>query len=102
MSWIFREPFDPALHVRRAYAPVRPAPPNVYPRSRAGGVLASLLGAGVYDDALFQIAPRRPTPKAIPPGDRGLSASLKVTFAGKGDDPYGGVGICVAPAIALG
>jgi hypothetical protein len=136
MSWIFHEPFEPAIHVRRAVAPpsvarrsfARPARPEsvtdepwtpqrrtyapppasvgpaaVLAQSATGRIMAGLLAAGVYDDTPEPTTPaRRYQAGYATSADTGLSASFSVTITGRGDDPYGAVGLAGGSGFALG
>ncbi len=137
MSWVFREPLEPAIFGRRrVFAPsvarrgparaattfafdlwsddAWPAPrrgrapaPAVHavtpPFSPARRLLAVLLACGAYDiEQPWRGQARHPSGHAQPGDDAGRSASFTVSFTGKGDDPYGGVGLSAATTIALG
>ena len=95
MSWIFHEPFDPAVHARRRLvAPPGPAP---RPYNPAGRVLASLLAAGTFE--AFAVDARRPLfalGHPTPGPDGGRSAAFVIQFAGRGDDPFGNDGLAAA------
>jgi hypothetical protein len=140
MSWIFHEPLEPAIHVRRTFrSPVVAAPARAYsaavrfyaldlfaeaaptaPSRRAAAtaaaaptglrscnpaerVLASLLCAGLCDEAPWLTPGRRLSQASYAPTiDIGRSAAVSATFAGRGDDPYGPIGLAVATGEALG
>jgi hypothetical protein len=88
---------------RRACAPSRIVHATSTPFSPARRLLAVLLASGVYDAAQTWQRPARYLIGHPQPGDDvGRSASFTVTFFGKGDDPYGGVGLSTANTIALG
>jgi len=95
---------EPWTAPRRAYAPahnVGPAALLAY--SPAGRMLASLLAAGIYDDTPEPTPPKRQYQAGYTSAaDVGLSASFSVTFAGRGDDPYGALGVASAAGVALG
>ncbi len=64
--------------------------------------MASLLACGVYDEAQYWPTASFPGAGQLwPGGDTGRSASFTVTIAGKGDDPYGPVGMAASYGIAL-
>ncbi len=88
---------------RRARAPTPAVHAVISPFSRARRLLTALLAYGVYDSAqTWQRQARYLIGHAQPGDDAGRSASVTVTFTGKGDDPYGGVGLATANTIALG
>ena len=87
----------------RVFAPLRIVHASVTPFSPARRLMAILLASGVYEGEHTCQPPARSAISAPRPGDdAGRSASFTVTFNGKGDDPYGGVGLSTANTIALG
>jgi len=95
---------EPSTPHRRTFAPIHavlPATHRAY--SSAGRVLATLMATGVYDDT------PEPSPRQrqfqtghTPVVDIGFSASFSVSFTGRGDDPYGAIGMASAAGQALG